>query len=191
MPIIGQAGLVVLTRDKRIRSRPLERQALLDHGVRACFLTSGGTLDLFSQLRLWLRYWDDIESLVAEQPAPWLASVTRTGVRVFRHPMTSRPRCRLVPRRDWKPVHVRHAHHGEVEQTNSAGATPTVWSSRDPPELGLRSTRYLNSPLSDVADTGHAVGFPTGKTSTGRVRRCCRRVGDQCALGSGGIGRSR
>lgn len=81
LPIVGQAGLVVLTRDERIRSRPLERQALLDHDVRACFLTSGGSLDLFSQL--WLRYWDDIESLVAEQPAPWLASVTRTGVRIF------------------------------------------------------------------------------------------------------------
>ncbi len=83
LPVIGRAGLVVLTRDKRIRSRPLERQALLDHNVRACFLTSGGSLDLFSQLRLWLRYWDDIEAIVADQPAPWLASVTRIGVRVF------------------------------------------------------------------------------------------------------------
>lgn len=83
LPVIGQAGLVVLTRDKRIRSRPLERQALLDHNVRACFLTSGGSLTLFEQLRLWLRYWDDIEDLVADQPAPWLASVTRAGVRIF------------------------------------------------------------------------------------------------------------
>jgi PIN like domain len=40
LPIIGRAGLIVLTRDKRIRSRPLERQALLDHNVRACFLTN-------------------------------------------------------------------------------------------------------------------------------------------------------
>lgn len=83
LPIVGQAGLVVLTRDKRIRSRPLERKALLDHGVRACFLTSGGSLALFDQLRLWLRYWDDIETLVIERPAPWLASVTRSGVHVF------------------------------------------------------------------------------------------------------------
>lgn len=83
LPTIGHAGLVVLTRDKRIRSRPLERRTLLDHGVRACFLTSGGNLDLFSQLRLWLRHWDDIETLVSEHPAPWLASVTRSGVRVF------------------------------------------------------------------------------------------------------------
>lgn len=83
LPVVGHADLVVLTRDKRIRSRPLERQALLDAGVRACFLTSGGSLNLFDQLRLWLRYWDDIETLVAEQPAPWLASVTRNGVRIF------------------------------------------------------------------------------------------------------------
>lgn len=83
LPIVGRAGLVVLTRDKRIRNRPLERQALLDAGVRACFLTSGGSLNLFDQLRLWLRSWDDIETLVADHPAPWLASVTRTGVRIF------------------------------------------------------------------------------------------------------------
>lgn len=51
LPIIGSADLVVLTRDKRIRTRPIEREALLDHDVRACFLTSGGNLDLFTQLR--------------------------------------------------------------------------------------------------------------------------------------------
>jgi len=53
------------------------------HNVRAWFLTSGGSLTLFEQLRLWLRNWDDIENLVADQPAPWLASVTRTGIRIF------------------------------------------------------------------------------------------------------------
>ena len=83
LPVVGRLGLVVLTRDKRIRHRPLERQALLDHGVRACFLTSGGSLDLFAQLRLWLRSWDEIEVLVKDRPAPWLASVNRTGVQVF------------------------------------------------------------------------------------------------------------
>ena len=59
----------------------MEREALLDHDVRACFLTSGGNLDLFTQLRL--RYWDDIETLVDTRPGPWLASVTRNGVHVF------------------------------------------------------------------------------------------------------------
>lgn len=83
LPLVGRAGLVALTRDKRIRSRPLERQALLDHGVRACFQTTGGQLTLFDQLRLWLRWWNEIEKLVAEHPGPWLASVTRAGVSIF------------------------------------------------------------------------------------------------------------
>ena len=83
LPVVGKAGLVVLTRDKRIRSRPLERQALLDHGVRACFQTTGGQLTLFEQLRLWLRWWNEIEKLVDEQPGPWLASVTRAGAAIF------------------------------------------------------------------------------------------------------------
>lgn len=83
LPVVGKAGLVVLTRDKRIRRRPLERQTLLTNGVRACFQTTGGQLNLFEQLQLWLRYWSDIESLVEEEPGPWLASVTRIGVRIF------------------------------------------------------------------------------------------------------------
>jgi hypothetical protein len=83
LPVVGKAGLVVLTRDKRIRRRPLERQALLTSGVRACFQTTGGQLNLFEQLQLWLRYWSDIESLVEEEPGPWLASVTRAGVKIF------------------------------------------------------------------------------------------------------------
>jgi hypothetical protein len=37
LPIVGKAGLVLLTRDKRIRKRPVERKALLGSGLRACF----------------------------------------------------------------------------------------------------------------------------------------------------------
>jgi hypothetical protein len=83
LPVVGKADLVVLTRDKRIRTRPVEREALLSHGVRACFLTSGARLNLFDQLQLWLRYWSEIEQLVTDHPGPWLASVTKNGVRRF------------------------------------------------------------------------------------------------------------
>ena len=85
LPIVGKAGLVLLTRDKRIRKRPVERKALLDSGLRACFQTTGGQLNLFEQLQLWLRFWSEIEDLVAQEPGPWLASVTRAGVRIFDH----------------------------------------------------------------------------------------------------------
>jgi hypothetical protein len=83
LPVVGSTGLVVLTRDKKIRTRPIERQTLLRHNVRAFFQTSGGNLTLFDQLRVWLRYWDNMEELVANEPGPWLASVTGNGVRIF------------------------------------------------------------------------------------------------------------
>ena len=83
LPIVGAARLVVLTRDKTIRPRRGARRALRDHGVRACFSTGGGNLNLFEQLRLWLRWWDQIEELVTSEEPPWLASVTSTGVRIF------------------------------------------------------------------------------------------------------------
>ncbi|MGQ0479729.1 MAG: hypothetical protein ACT4O0_01670 [Pseudonocardia sp.] len=90
LPVVGQAKLVVLTRDKRIRKRPLERQALLAHDVRACFQTTGGQLTLFQQLQLWLRWWNEIEKLVAEEPGPWLAGVTRAGATIFDGPSAPR-----------------------------------------------------------------------------------------------------
>ncbi|MBA2609016.1 MAG: hypothetical protein H0U92_08770, partial [Actinobacteria bacterium] len=40
LPIVGRLGLVVFTRDKRIRYRPVERQSWVTHGVRGFALTS-------------------------------------------------------------------------------------------------------------------------------------------------------
>lgn len=83
LPIVGCVGLVVLTRDKRIRSRPLERQALLGPGVRACFLTSGGTSTSSTSSDCGCGTETTLKKLVATEPGRRLASVTRTGVRLF------------------------------------------------------------------------------------------------------------
>jgi hypothetical protein len=41
LPVVGRAGWVVLTKDKWIRRREVERQALLRAGVAAFVLTAG------------------------------------------------------------------------------------------------------------------------------------------------------
>jgi len=68
------------------------------------FLTSGGSLDLFSQLRLWLRYWDDIETLVVD-----LARQRHPHRRPHLHPLTfalrSLTRTRPDRRHVWTPDH--------------------------------------------------------------------------------------
>lgn len=41
LPVVGQRGWIVLTKDTRIRYRPNEKQALLAAGVRAFVFASG------------------------------------------------------------------------------------------------------------------------------------------------------
>jgi PIN like domain len=41
LPVVGERGWIVLTKDTRIRYRPAEKQALLGAGVRAFAFTSG------------------------------------------------------------------------------------------------------------------------------------------------------
>ncbi|GAA4963890.1 hypothetical protein WHI96_19215 [Pseudonocardia tropica] len=86
LPLVGKAGLVVLSRDKRIQRNPVERQALLDNGVRAFFQTAGGELNLFGQLQLWMRWWDEMEATLEDEPGPWIARVIKSGVRIFDRP---------------------------------------------------------------------------------------------------------
>lgn len=44
LPIVGGLGLVVITRDKKIRSRPAEAELVIAAGIRGFVLTSAGDL---------------------------------------------------------------------------------------------------------------------------------------------------
>lgn len=80
LPIVGTNDWVVLMRDKRIRYRPAERKALLDHGVRAFCLTGSGNASSWSMLRLIVRHWDGIESKLLGEDGPFIFGVTGAGV---------------------------------------------------------------------------------------------------------------
>ena len=82
LPIVGGLGLVVITRDKKIRSRPVEARLVLAAGVRGFVLTSAGDLSSWETLSLLVRQWGALERYLAERPSgPWLAGVTNHGVR--------------------------------------------------------------------------------------------------------------
>lgn len=74
-------------RDKRLRTRPAEKRALIDNPLRALVLTSAGKLDVWEQLRILLRSWDRIEELIATQPGPWWYTVTKAGLRRGSYPV--------------------------------------------------------------------------------------------------------
>ncbi len=69
----GQAGWLVLTKDDAIRRRPAERDALMEHGVRAFVLTTA-TLTGPQQVG---RFIDNMHRMMqrARRPGPWICAV--------------------------------------------------------------------------------------------------------------------
>ena len=75
----GREGWVVLMKDDRIRYRPVERAAVIDHRVRAFCLTSGN-LRARDMAELYLAVLDQLTAACAE-PGPFLFTVSRAGLR--------------------------------------------------------------------------------------------------------------
>ncbi|HEY3005514.1 MAG TPA: hypothetical protein VGJ44_24420 [Kribbellaceae bacterium] len=80
IPIAGRLGLVVLSRDKRLRYKPVERRALVAHAVRVVNLTSSNNLSSWDRLTLITRHWQRIE-MRARTPGPWLLALSQNGLR--------------------------------------------------------------------------------------------------------------
>ncbi len=77
----GREDWVVIKRDKRIRTRPWEREALVAAGVRTFCLTGGGNYTRWHTLRLLTARWARIEEIAEKVPGPYIYSVTWDGVR--------------------------------------------------------------------------------------------------------------
>lgn len=80
LPIAGRNGWIVVMRDKKIRVRHHEREALLEAGVRAFCFTGGGNYSKWQLLDLFVRQVDAMTRVAAE-PGPYICSVTQAGVR--------------------------------------------------------------------------------------------------------------
>ena len=77
-----QQGWVVLMKDDRIRYRPVERAAVLDHRVRA-FCLSSGNLRTAEMAQRFIDMPDQITE-ACRQPGPFLYTVSSVGLRRVR-----------------------------------------------------------------------------------------------------------
>jgi PIN like domain len=90
LPVVGERGLILLTRDKKIRSRPIERARLIEAGVRGFVLTGAGDMNSGQMLQLVEDQWPSIDQYIADHAiGPWLASITKGGVRGLALPGTT------------------------------------------------------------------------------------------------------
>jgi hypothetical protein len=81
LPVVGQARLVVITRDQRIRYRTVEKQLWKGHRVRGFVLTGRTSQSTETSLRILARHWSELTSLAAARPdGPWMYAVTTDRV---------------------------------------------------------------------------------------------------------------
>jgi len=85
LPEVARNRWVLLTKDKGIRRRPIERQALLIPGARSFILTAG---EMTGQeiAETFIRHLNRIQRIAKNEKPPFIATVTRDGVKVLPSP---------------------------------------------------------------------------------------------------------
>ena len=82
LEIVGLRELVVITRDARIRTRPVQKAKWVDFRVRGFVLTGRKNQSTVGSLAVLKRNWKRISEYVEENPVgPWMCSVTTGGIR--------------------------------------------------------------------------------------------------------------
>jgi hypothetical protein len=84
MPLVAQRGLVVICRDRHIRTKPAELEAFRAHDLRAFWIAGKRDLSNWDSLVRLVRRWPDIEEVLRLRgPGPWFYSVTDERVTEF------------------------------------------------------------------------------------------------------------
>lgn len=82
MPLVAAKGLVVITRDKHIRSRPAELRAYLEHGIRSVWMGAKQDLGPIAQVELFLTHEARLRREIIKRGAgPWALALSVSGVR--------------------------------------------------------------------------------------------------------------
>lgn len=80
IPHVAASGWVLVTRDKRIRTRPLEAEALVRAGLSAFFFMQKRDPDLWGWVQLVVRRWREMQELERTAHKPFLMGIPERGV---------------------------------------------------------------------------------------------------------------
>ena len=87
MPVVAGLGLVVISRDRHIKSKPAELDAYRQHGLRSFWIAGDRDLGNWENLTRLVRWWEAMERIIKTRgPGPWffalnLTTVTELGIR--------------------------------------------------------------------------------------------------------------
>ena len=82
MPVVAAKGLVVITRDRHIRTRPAELRAYWQYGIRSVWIGAKRDLGPRQQLDLFLRHEQRLRREITKRgPGPWAVAMSPSGIR--------------------------------------------------------------------------------------------------------------
>lgn len=79
LPVVGKRGWIILSKDKNLKSNPLEVIGLLRANTHSFLLTSGSVTGQ-DMANAFIAAMNDIQGIVLSMPHPLVASVWQTGV---------------------------------------------------------------------------------------------------------------
>lgn len=77
IPTVTNAGMTIVTRDRHIRTRLREIQAVRQSGARIFAVSQSGQLNRWDLLEVIVSRWRDMEETVRSTRGPWIFTVTR------------------------------------------------------------------------------------------------------------------
>lgn len=81
IPAVAARGLIAIGRDKRVRTKPAERQAIIDSGLRYVWIGGKQDESSWEWMRRLARHWDEVERLADELgPGPWFLTINKDNV---------------------------------------------------------------------------------------------------------------
>jgi len=87
MPTVGAAGFIVVTRDRRIRTRPAELAAYRSFGIRSVWIGAKQDLRPQDQAELFLEHEERLRREIIKRGAgPWALAMNVSGLRPVRLP---------------------------------------------------------------------------------------------------------
>jgi len=82
IPSVAARGLIVIGRDKRIRTKPQELERFREAELRVFWIAGKRDLPTWGWLVRVARHWDTIERTIAERgPGPWFYAINEGGLR--------------------------------------------------------------------------------------------------------------
>lgn len=85
MPVVSRMDLVVIGRDKKIRSKPAELDAFRVCGLRVFWIAGKRDLSNWDNLVLMVKWWDRMEEIIRDRGrGPWFYAVSDGAIHEFR-----------------------------------------------------------------------------------------------------------